>query len=109
MIRFLTIMVGPLFAPTRPRSRSGALAALAGVLLGGFLGQPAVAQNMMDNMVRKFCLQAVNKEIQASGKPAPAGMQDYTCNCVVQEMRRGQSQQQAAATCKAAAAKKYNL
>jgi hypothetical protein len=91
--------------------RSGGLAALT-ALAGGLvlsLGQPALAQNMMDTMVRKFCLQAINKEIQASGKPAPAGMQDYTCNCVVQEMKKGQSQQQAAATCKAAATRKYNL
>jgi hypothetical protein len=36
-------------------------------------------------------------------------MQDYTCNCVVQEMKKGQSQKQAAATCKASATKKYNL
>ncbi len=100
-------------ARTLGRHRSSALAALAGSLLTGALvlplGQPARAQNMVDNMIRKFCLQAVNKEIQASGKPAPAGMQDYTCNCVVQEMRRRQSQEQAAATCKAAAARKFNL
>jgi hypothetical protein len=82
-------------------------AALASVVL--LLSQPVEAQNMMDGMVRKFCLQAINNEIRASGKPAPSGLQDYTCNCVVQEMRRGQSQQQASATCKAAATKKFNL
>ena len=93
--------------PSLFRSPSGVRVALAGVVL--LLAQPAQAQNMMDGMIRRFCLQAVNKEIQASGKPAPAGMQDYTCNCVVQEMKRGQSQQQASATCKAAATKKFNL
>ncbi len=89
------------------RSPSAVRAALAGVVL--LLAQSAQAENMMDGMVRKFCLQAVNNEIKASGKPAPAGMQDYTCNCVVDEMRKGQSQQQASATCKAAATKKFNL
>jgi hypothetical protein len=89
------------------RSPFAVRAALAGVVL--LLAQPAQAQNMMDGMVRKFCLQAVNNEIRASGKPAPAGMQDYTCNCVVDEMRKGQSQQQASVTCKAAATKKFNL
>jgi hypothetical protein len=89
------------------RSPSAVRAALAGVVL--LLAQPAQAQSMMDGMVRKFCLQAVNNEIKASGKPAPAGMQDYTCNCVVDEMRKGQSQQQASVTCKAAATKKFNL
>jgi hypothetical protein len=100
-------MPHPLFAPTT-MSRSGLRAVLAGLLLLP-LAQPAQAQNMMDNMIRKFCLQAVNNEIRASGKPAPAGMQDYTCDCVVREMKRGQSQQQASATCKAAATKKFNL
>jgi len=89
------------------RSPSVVRAALAGVVL--LLAQPAQAQNMMDGMVRKFCLQAINNEIRASGKPAPAGLQDYTCNCVVDEMRKGQSQQQASVTCKAAATKKFNL
>jgi hypothetical protein len=93
--------------PSLFRSPSGVRVVLAGVVL--LLAHPAQAQNMMDGMIRKFCLQAVNKEIQASGKPAPAGMQDYTCNCVVQEMKRGQSQQQASVTCKAAATKKFNL
>jgi hypothetical protein len=96
-----------MLCPSLFRSRSGVRVGMAGVLL--LLAQPAQAQNMMDNMIRKFCLQAVNKEVQASGKPAPAGMQDYTCNCVVQEMKKGQSQQQAAVTCKAAATRKFNL
>lgn len=89
-------------------SRSGVRAVLAGLLLLP-LAQPAQAQNMVDNMIRRFCLQAVNNEIRASGKPAPAGMADYTCDCVVREMKAGQSQQQASATCKAAATKKFNL
>ncbi len=93
--------------PSVFRSAAAVPMALAGVVL--MLAQPAQAQNMMDNMIRKYCLQAVNKEIKESGKPAPAGMQDYTCNCVVQEMKKGQSQKQAAATCKASATKKYNL
>jgi hypothetical protein len=89
------------------RSPSAIRAVLAGVVL--LLAQSAQAENMKDGMVRKFCLQAVNNEIKASGKPAPAGMQDYTCNCVVEEMRNGQSQQQASVTCKAAASKEFNL
>lgn len=103
-----TAMIRPLRA-LKPLSRSGgAQAAMVGLLLLP-LAQPAQAQNFMDSMVRKYCLQAVNKEIKDSGKPAPAGMQAYTCDCVVREMKSGQSQKQAAATCKAATAKKYSL
>lgn len=100
-------MLRPLHAPS-PRSRSGARAALVALLLLP-IAQPARAQTFMDGMVRKFCLQAVNKEIKNSGKPAPAGMSDYTCDCVVKEMKNGRSQQQASATCKEAATRKFNL
>jgi hypothetical protein len=89
------------------RAPSAGRVVLAGVVL--LLAQSVQAENMMDRMVRKFCLQAVNNEIKASGKPAPDGMPDYTCNCVVEEMRKGESQQQASATCKAAATKEFNL
>jgi hypothetical protein len=71
-------------------------------------GLPARA-SMMDFMIRKYCLAAVNDEVKASGKPAPAGMADYTCDCVVQEMKNRKTQEQAKATCKARTAKKYNL
>jgi hypothetical protein len=70
---------------------------------------PAGAQNMMDNMIRKYCLKAVNDEVKASGKPAPSGMADHTCECVVQQMKKRQSIDQAKVTCKNAAAAKYNL
>jgi hypothetical protein len=71
--------------------------------------EPVAAQNMMDTMVRKYCLKAVNDEVKASGKPAPAGMTDFTCDCVVQEMKKRKSVDQAKVTCKTAAAQKYNL
>jgi hypothetical protein len=86
------------------------LAAMA--LLGGLVAGSAPAQagdNMMDQMVRKYCLKAVNDEVKASGKPAPDGMQDFTCDCVVQQMKKRQSIDQAKVTCKTQAAQKYNL
>lgn len=64
---------------------------------------------MMDAIIRQHCLNAVNAEIRASGKPAPAGMADYTCDCVVEQMKQRQSIDQAQATCKAAAIKKFDL
>ncbi|SBO41846.1 hypothetical protein [Cyanobium sp. NIES-981] len=86
--------------------RAAALLILAtGVMPAGV---PAQA-NMMDFMIRKYCLAAVDQEVKASGKPAPAGMADYTCDCVVQEMKNRKTQEQAKATCKARTAKKYNL
>lgn len=76
----------------------------------GFVPAGALAgDNMMDQMVRKYCLKAVNDEVKASGKPAPQGMQDFTCDCVVQQMKKRQSIEVAKTTCKNQAAAKYNL
>jgi hypothetical protein len=87
---------------------AAALSLLAG--LAAALAAPAHAgDNMMDQMVRKYCLKAVNDEVKASGKPAPDGMANSTCECVVQQMKKRQSIEQAKVTCKNQAAKKYNL
>jgi hypothetical protein len=80
----------------------------AGLPLGGIGGAQA-GDNMMDQMVRKFCLDAVNKDVADSGKPAPDGMPEFTCDCVVQQMKLKQSIDGAKAICKAKAAEKYSL
>ncbi|MFU8886266.1 MAG: hypothetical protein ACNA8O_12515 [Cyanobacteriota bacterium] len=86
------------------------LLALSASLGAGLLPRPAAgADNFVDAMVRKYCVQAVQDEVKASGKPAPEGMVDYTCDCVVQEMKKRQSIDQAKNTCKAAAASKFDL
>ena len=65
--------------------------------------------NMMDQMVRKFCLAAVNKEVADSGKPAPDGMQTFTCDCVVQQMKLKQSIDSAKVICKAKTTEKFGI
>jgi hypothetical protein len=87
---------------------SAALALLAG-LVAGLAASAHAGDNMMDQMVRKYCLKAVNDEVKASGKPAPAGMPESTCDCVVQQMKKRQTIEQAKTTCKTQAAQKYNL
>lgn len=72
-------------------------------------GGALAGDNMMDQMVRKYCLKAVNDEVKASGKPAPAGMQEFTCDCVVEQMKKRKSIDVAKTTCKNQAAAKYNL
>lgn len=95
-------------ASLRPAAALRSAAALS--LLAGLAAAPAHAgDNMMDQMVRKYCLKAVNDEVKASGKPAPDGMANSTCECVVQQMKKRQSIEQAKVTCKNQAAKKYNL
>lgn len=65
--------------------------------------------NMVDQMVRKFCLQAVNKEVADSGKPAPDGMQTFTCDCVVQQMKLKQTIDSAKVICKAKTTEKFGV
>ena len=65
--------------------------------------------NMMDQMVRKFCLAAVNKEVADSGKPAPDGMQTFTCDCVVQQMKLKQTIDSAKVICKAKTTEKFGV
>ena len=75
-------------------------------------GAPMVANagdNMMDQMVRKFCLAAVNKEVADSGKPAPDGMQAFTCDCVVQQMKLKQTIDSAKVICKAKTTEKFGV
>jgi hypothetical protein len=75
-------------------------------------GAPTVANagdNMWDQIVRKACLSAVNKEVADSGRPAPVGMEDFTCDCVVQQLQLKQSIDSAKAICEAKTTEKYGV
>ena len=80
------------------------IALVAGAPVGAHAGD-----NMVDQMVRKFCLVAVNKEVADSGKPAPVGMETYTCDCVVQQMKLKQSIDSAKVICKAKTTEKFGV
>lgn len=96
------------FAPLAAPAITPLALGLAAVLVAAAV--PARAgDNMMDYMIRKYCLKAVNDEVKASGKPAPDGMQDFTCDCVVQQMKQRKSIEVAKTTCKTQAAQKYDL
>ena len=64
---------------------------------------------MKDQMIEHFCLSAVNKEFQQTGKPAPAGMAAYTCSCVVEQINARATIDQAKATCRQRALAKFSL
>ncbi|WP_254979194.1 hypothetical protein [Cyanobium sp. ATX 6A2] len=65
--------------------------------------------NMVDQLIASNCLRVVNAEIKASSKPAPDGMADYACDCVVQEIKTGSSINQASASCKSRAVAKFGF
>jgi hypothetical protein len=80
------------------------IALVAGAPMGAHAGD-----NMWDQIVRKACLQAVSKEVADSGKPAPVGMEPFTCDCVVQQMKLKQSIDSAKVICKAKTTEKFGV
>jgi hypothetical protein len=85
-----------------------ALALLVAVVVPGWW-LPARASALVDQLIRSNCMRAVQAEVEASGEPSPAGMTESICDCVVEEFNKGRSIDQAIATCKEAAIRKYGL
>ena len=68
--------------------------------------QPA---NMKDQIIMGACSQAMASELSTAGKTAPAGMVKETCGCVVTQLNKRASLDQAKVICKQMAAAKYGL
>lgn len=79
----------------------------AALLLAG--SGARAGSNMRDQLIQHYCLKAVNAELAASGKPAPAGMPEFTCSCVVQQVDARASIPQAQAICRSQAIQQFNL
>ena len=65
--------------------------------------------NMKDQIILGACSQAMASELSLAGKTAPAGMVNETCDCVVTQLNKKSSLDQAKQTCKQMAAAKYGL
>jgi len=77
-----------------------------------WLAAPAAAQvgaNMKDQLIFHYCSKAMAADFQKAGKTPPSGMVSFTCGCVVQEINRRASIDQAKAICQAKAQKAYPL
>lgn len=84
----------------------------AATLLGSLIGMASTPQAAQANMIRQIvvgkCSNAMQADFKAAGKTPPAGMVDFTCGCVANEMlTRGQSLDQAKATCVRQANQKF--
>ena len=65
--------------------------------------------NMKDQIILGACSQAMASELSLAGKTAPAGMVNETCACVVTQLNKKSSLDQAKQTCKQMASAKYGL
>ena len=65
--------------------------------------------NGMGEVVRSICMRVFKAEMQDAGKKAPAGMANYTCDCVTEQITSGSTIDGAKATCKQQASLRYPL
>jgi hypothetical protein len=82
------------------------LTILAVLTLAGAL--PARA-DIINQIIRNNCVNAVTAEFREYGQQPPEGMVDYTCDCVVQKIRSGSSISSASAACKSQAVTRFGL
>ena len=92
----------------RRRLGSVLLASLSLATWGGLGPLPARANGMGD-VVRSICMSVFKAEMQDAGKKAPAGMANYTCGCVTEQITSGSTIDGAKATCKQQASLRYPL
>jgi hypothetical protein len=88
----------------------GMIGALLGLTAIGAMSLPAEAgTGPIAEVVRSFCLSAVETELAQAGKQAPEGMADFACACVADRITSGSSIAAARSTCRAAASKRYPI
>ena len=68
----------------------------------------AIANEHKD-FLTNICHITFNSEMTISGKTAPNGMADFTCNCFVEKVTYGYSVESAKSTCKENASQKFSL
>jgi hypothetical protein len=101
-------------SPSRSRAWPGGrlspvlLASVSLVIWGSLAPLPARA-NGMGEVVRSICMRVFKAEMQDAGKTAPAGMANYTCGCVSEQITSGSTIDKAKATCKQQASLRYPL
>lgn len=70
------------------------------------LAAPAQA-SMIDQIIFKKCSEAMADDFQKAGKTPPDGMVSDTCNCVVEQVGKRQTIEQAKTFCSKQSLKKY--
>jgi hypothetical protein len=92
----------------RQRLGSVLLASLS-LATWGALGPLPARANGVGDVVRSICMSVFKAEMQDAGKKAPAGMANYTCGCVTEQITSGSTIDGAKATCKQQASLRYPL
>lgn len=92
------------YPPSFPMLRfAGALGFVAATCLAA----GAAKANMIDQIIFNKCSSAMREDFQKAGKTPPDGMVADTCNCVVAQMKKRQSIEQAKTFCSEQSLKQY--
>ncbi len=67
----------------------------------------AATANMMDQIILSKCSSAMLEDFKKAGKTPPDGMVSDTCNCVVAQMKKHQTIDQAKTFCTQQSVQKY--
>ena len=77
----------------------------AGVI--GLQSRAQAGDNMRDQLIVYFCSRAIRADFRKAGKTAPEQLVQDSCNCVVQQINRRATIDQAKAICRADAQKRF--
>jgi len=95
---------------SRPPQRFTALlAAATAAAFMAALAQPAARARGVGEIVMVVCLSAFESEMAQAGKNPPAGMANYACSCVVDQISSGNSLDTARTSCRTATVRRYPI
>jgi hypothetical protein len=92
-----------------PHRSAPLLAAAAALFLSGSLAIAEARARGVGEIVMAVCLSAFESEMAQVGKRPPAGMADYACSCVVDQISSGNSLDSARNSCRSATARRYPI
>ena len=81
---------------------------IASSMFLGIIHEKAFTQEL-NTIIKNICLYEFKQEFQKAQKNIPQGTAEFTCNCFVKNINKGNKLNNSKIICKDAALKKYNL
>ncbi len=92
-----------------PQRFTALVAAATAAALSAAVALPAARAGGVGEIVMAVCLSAFESEMAQAGKNPPAGMANYACSCVVDQISSGNSLDTARTSCRTATVRRYPI
>jgi hypothetical protein len=92
-----------------PQRFTALFAAATAASVSAAVAMPAARARGVGEIVMAVCLSAFESEMAQAGKNPPAGMANYACSCVVDQISSGNSIDTARTSCRTATARRYPI